>query len=431
MHTFWGKFDAKTQSLHLLPYHCLDVAAVLKTLLSQNDIREQWRIVAQNDEDSFDLSLFVFLAALHDVGKFSDTFQSKAPDACLLLSREYKNIAGNHHTDEGLWLVSSRLHQVLAELFDDDPDDLFYALEPYIKATCCHHGSPSVSMPDYVYGFASSVPAAVEFTQDIFSFLLEDPQLPDEDSQEAVSWLFAGLMVIADWIGSNDIWFPHCSEAMPLQVYWEAKALPQAKYAVEQAGLLGAQSSVHSTFTSLMPHLGRTAVPSPLQAYAMQQAVRTSTPQLHIFEDVTGGGKTEAALLCAHQIMHQTAASGFYVALPTMATANGMYSRLSETYQALFEENKTPSLVLAHGGRHIHDDFLHTIGRRDMSGEDCNAHCTTWLADSRKKALLAPCGVGTIDQALLGVLPSRHQALRLAGMSQHVLIFDEIHAYDE
>lgn len=430
MYTFWGKFDAKAQSLHLLPYHCLDVAAVLKVLLSQDSIREQWRIVTKNDEELFDLSLFVFLAALHDVGKFSDTFQSKAPDACSLLSRESKNIAGSHHTDEGLWLVSRKLLQILAELFDDDPDDLFDALEPYLKATCCHHGAPSISMPHHVYGFSSSVPSAVEFTREIFSFLLEEPQLPAEDAQEAASWLFAGLMVIADWVGSNDVWFPHSSDPIPLQMYWETKALPQAEYAVEQAGLVLPKASVASTFTSLMPHLGNSAVPSPLQTYAMKEAVRTNTPQLHIFEDVTGGGKTEAALLCAHQIMRQTAASGFYVALPTMATANGMYSRLSQTYQVLFEGSNTPSLVLAHGGRHIHDGFLHTIGRRDMSGEDCNAYCTTWLADSRKKALLSQCGVGTIDQALLGVLPSRHQALRLAGMSQHVLIFDEIHAYD-
>ncbi len=48
-----------------------------------------------------------------------------------------------------------------------------------------------------------------------------------------------------------------------------------------------------------------------------------------------------------------------------------------------------------------------------------------WLADSRKKALLAEVGVGTIDQGLLAVLPSRHQSLRLLGK---VLIVDEVHA---
>jgi CRISPR-associated endonuclease/helicase Cas3 len=56
--------------------------------------------------------------------------------------------------------------------------------------------------------------------------------------------------------------------------------------------------------------------------------------------------------------------------------------------------------------------------------------CAAWLADNRKKALLAPCGVGTLDQALLGALPARHQALRLLGLGRVVLVADEVHAYD-
>jgi CRISPR-associated endonuclease/helicase Cas3 len=44
--------------------------------------------------------------------------------------------------------------------------------------------------------------------------------------------------------------------------------------------------------------------------------------------------------------------------------------------------------------------------------------------------MLAPFGVGTVDQALLAALPSRHQTLRLIGLSQKVLIIDEVHAYD-
>src|SRR5690606_14950362 len=64
------------------------------------------------------------------------------------------------------------------------------------------------------------------------------------------------------------------------------------------------------------------------------------------------------------------------------------------------------------------------------TGSDSTAECAAWLADSRKKALLADVGVGTIDQALLGVLPVRHQSLRLLGLSDKVIIVDEVHACD-
>ena len=52
------------------------------------------------------------------------------------------------------------------------------------------------------------------------------------------------------------------------------------------------------------------------------------------------------------------------------------------------------------------------------------------LADDRRKALLADVGVGTIDQVLLGVLPSKYQSLRLWGLADKVLILDEVHAFD-
>jgi CRISPR-associated endonuclease/helicase Cas3 len=59
-----------------------------------------------------------------------------------------------------------------------------------------------------------------------------------------------------------------------------------------------------------------------------------------------------------------------------------------------------------------------------------SAACAAWIADDRRKAFLADVGVGTVDQALLGVLPTRFQSLRLWGLSDRVLIIDEAHSFD-
>lgn len=48
----------------------------------------------------------------------------------------------------------------------------------------------------------------------------------------------------------------------------------------------------------------------------------------------------------------------------------------------------------------------------------------------RKLGLLSPFAVGTVDQALMGVLQTRHMFLRLYGLANKVVLIDEAHAYD-
>ena len=134
------------------------------------------------------------------------------------------------------------------------------------------------------------------------------------------------------------------------------------------------------------------------------------------------------------------------MALPTMATANAMYQRLGKVYRRFYESSgHLPSLILAHGARELSNPFRKSVCLPENQAEDMNytdghdereqelsatAYCHAWLADSRKKALLADVGVGTLDQALLAVLPARHQSLRLLGLGRKVLLVDEVHAYD-
>ena len=167
-------------------------------------------------------------------------------------------------------------------------------------------------------------------------------------------------------------------------------------------------------------------------------------PALFLIEDETGSGKTEAALMLAHRLIARGAADGLYVALPTMATANAMFDRLADAYRHLFAPETEPSLALTHGARDMHTGFRDAVlrgGRREDSYErgrgsgdafdtTASSACAAWIADDRRRAFLADAGAGTIDQALLAVLPCRHQSLRLLGLSRRVLVLDEVHAYD-
>ncbi|NJD53000.1 MAG: CRISPR-associated helicase Cas3' [Candidatus Methanoperedens sp.] len=454
---YWGKADnSESRSLvsyHLLVYHCLDVAAVGHVLLQKDKhlLKQFSEITGLSDEVAIDL--ITFYLSIHDIGKFSDSFQKLRHDIFEhLRGHTCDKIYNIRHDTMGYHLWDS----IWSLLWDDNllhlekggsisKTDWRFILISWVQAVTGHHGKPPLlddnGMTIHVKNLFTdeNIIMAQSFVKEVAELLIpgKSKQLLinyDEEMEDLFkrsSWLLAGLAIVSDWIGSNS---EYCSEPKSLDYYWNKIALPKAEEAINKAGVLPSTISSKTGMRALFPKIES---PSPLQAHVSTCGLSDSA-QMFILEEVTGSGKTEAALCLAHRLMEKGLAEGIFVALPTMATANAMYDRLVKAYRLMFSAEAAPSLVLAHSARHLSDTFRHSIGLEHSrvegvyarNEETASAQCTEWLADNRKKALLADVGVGTIDQGLMAVLPSKHQSLRLLGLSRHVLIVDEVHAYD-
>jgi CRISPR-associated endonuclease/helicase Cas3 len=448
---YWGKagrqVDDSGNQGHLLVYHCLDVAAVGRTLLDRNP-RLAARLAggAGLPAAGFGPALLFFLA-LHDVGKFSRRFQSLRPDLAERLGLEPTARPYVRHDQMSLLFFNQVLVPHLADgaLGGEpaDPFDLGDVYAPFIEVAAGHHGAP-VDPPERLGLSDCFLPddlaAALVFVREAARLFLPDDACgwpPIEPYAERLrhyrrlSHLLAGFFVLCDWIGSQERFFGHLTRPMSVAGYWQDLALPRAGQAVSASGIL-LPPPARAAFAAYFPAIAK---PSPLQAWADRIGPATG-PQLLILEDLTGSGKTEAALTAAGRLLQAGRGEGLYLALPTMATADAMYGRLATTYRRLFvPDEEPPSLVLAHGSRHLNPDFRRSLGLEAPVpdapvDEESAAYCAAWLADNKKKTFLAAVGVGTIDQALLAVLPSRHQALRLFGLSRQVLVVDEVHACD-
>lgn len=132
---------------------------------------------------------------------------------------------------------------------------------------------------------------------------------------------------------------------------------------------------------------------------------------LAFVEDETGAGKTEAMLLLVQRMLLARKGRGLFLALPTMATADAMFARGAAVLGRLFDR---PSLTLVHGRARLSERFRDLV-EREAASDDVT--CAPWLADNRRRALLVDVGIGTIDQTLLSVLPTKFATLRLWGLS--------------
>lgn len=149
-----------------------------------------------------------------------------------------------------------------------------------------------------------------------------------------------------------------------------------------------------------------------------------------------GEGKTEAALLMADRLLAMGVVDNFYFALPTMATSNAMFKRIKTMIENDAFFDKDASLVLAHGKRDLNETFIQMLTANPSEGDDDTTHlsalkmCNEFFASSHKRSLLANAGIGTVDQAMSSILGERHHWVKLFGLSNAVLIIDEVHAYD-
>jgi CRISPR-associated endonuclease/helicase Cas3 len=447
---YWGKARPAAGTAHLhhkLAYHCLDVAAVGMAYLRRAPALT--RLIADTlgvPDDERLIGWVGFWLALHDPGKYSEDFQGQCLELFVELRQREPRLQGwpgVRHDSTGLLLWRSRLarHAGQHEWFGPQTAEAMEAWHCWARAVMGHHGQPPLEDTTRLHmarHFSrEDEQAALACAQAARELLLPEPppfEAVDPERLElasrALSWWIAGLAVLADWIGSNQDHFPYCSTNVSLPDYW-LRAQAQAARALDAAGVLPVPSVGELRFEELFPQI---AEPSPLQHWAATVEL-SDEPQIHLLEDVTGAGKTEAAVMLTHRLMARGVASGFFIGLPTMATANAMYGRIAEVYSRLFPG--LASLVLSHGQRMLVEAFADSILRpgeeeRDprQHDETATARCAAWLADHNKSALLAPGGVGTVDQALLAALQSKHQSLRLLGLFRKVLVVDEVHACD-
>jgi len=158
-----------------------------------------------------------------------------------------------------------------------------------------------------------------------------------------------------------------------------------------------------------------------------------STSGLFILEAPMGAGKTEAALAVTYHLISTGQASGFYFALPTQITSNRIFERVAAFLNRAVTGPSTGQLRLAHSTSWLHEDeptlaLSHTLQGKEPD-EDSTDAGRSWFISS-KRALLVPYGVGTIDQALLGVVAAKHFFVRRFGLAGKVVILDEVHTYD-
>lgn len=441
IYDYWGKLDSCTElpRRHLLVYHCLDVAAVATAFIQQNNYFVQDISKLLNTDAKPFFNLFIFFTALHDLGKFSSAFQALDTSQKRFSARIYDAEVARHDR-LGAYLWDQFCFGVLESVVRDyDDEDLaIESLETLVTVVFGHHGYPIIlDRPSALkpYFEPKNINDARDFIRELFAlFQPKISKLPPIDRLNHVSWYLTAIVTLSDWVGSNQTYFPYCSEKLALNEYWLG-ALQNAKQALISCGL--SDKAVPSEFLSIKDSFG--FQPTPLQRWAQDVSLFDS-PQLFILEDVTGAGKTEAALALTHRLMSAGLADGFYFGLPTMATSNAMYDRLMLHYQSMYKpDNNTvmPSIVLAQSTSRLHSTFQNVIAKSGNQGDyykndgTATALCNAWFSDSRKAALLSSVGVGTIDQALKAVLPQHHQSLRLFGLYRKVLIVDEVHAADE
>lgn len=465
---YWGKTGTESDdspTYHPLAYHCLDVTACGRALLAVNPLLHRRLAKAAGLDESSLLGWASFLLSVHDLGKMADSFQQLEPRWMEhLQGRVTKQPRLERHDTLG-WLL---WHRHLGLLEDAEIREALVPqglcaydarsfVEPWLRAAAGHHGRPPRALGPGPSATTLKRHFPPTVVKDARAFILrsarkfltpgvpwacqggDEGELSDEwvDSRAAQfqnsSWLFAGFVVVADWLGSNTRWFHYETKPLEIDEYWSTFAVPRAERAISESGLSQPRAPARAGFQVLYEDFQ----PTELQQLAAKIPLAEG-PQIFVIEEATGGGKTEAALTLAQRLIAAGEAQGVFLGLPTMATANAMFDRVERVHRLLFDQDgPEASLVLTHSKRHLRlalpespPDEPYAEGGTAEETLTASLACTQWLADGRKRALLASVGVGTIDQALLAVLPVRHQSVRVWGLAGKVLIVDEVHACD-
>ena len=335
------------------------------------------------------------IAAAHDVGKVSPTFQNKI---YMALSQRDEAVlsalkASNPKTEKQ-WGGHAGVSQATAEA---------QKVGCFISQILGqHHGfSPNLAMyqatSEVFGGQAWQARRAELFAQLKQALGTEYPVVKNALQARAL----AGLTTVSDWIGSGALFEdPHEN--------WQ----PKIEQALDLAGFIQPQLKPGLNFSDVF-------VFSPKNTQVkLVDAVKQ--PGVYILEAPMGLGKTEAALYAAYQLLERKLATGIYFALPTQLTSDKIHERVNAFLNRILDdESPHKRALLVHGNAWLKQ---FEMGEEGSPGG-------AWFAQG-KRGILAPFAVGTVDQALMAVMNVKHGFVRTFGLAGKVVILDEVHSYD-
>lgn len=445
----WGKYGDGASGHHPLVCHLVDVLGVAERLWGDVLPSRTRAWVARDlglDEDAAGRWVAA-LAGLHDLGKASPAFQLGTlpdPDGSHRAALDRAGLVSDGH------VVRAR-HDLLTAWALPDLLTARQIVDRQLAAAFGvlvggHHGvfpaaNDIMAIGPGSYGGPEWDSARAELADVVHRTAGADGVSPPTARTAPASMLIAGLVSVADWIGSNVDFFPYEVPAgtdPPASIdvdAYAAKARSRADTSLDHLGWRALpRTALPIGFEAMFG-----VVPRPLQEVAERLASEFQEPGIVVIEAPMGEGKTEAALLLADSWIATTGARGAYVALPTQATSDQMFQRVRDVLRRRYPD-QTIVLQLLHGHAALSAEFeeLRRTGDQLFAATDVDPDdptragavvASTWFT-ARKRGLLAPFGVGTVDQALLAALVTRHVFVRLFGLAGRVVILDEIHAYD-
>ncbi|MDT0189639.1 CRISPR-associated helicase Cas3' [Rothia terrae] len=462
--SFWAKTgleDNKAQGLSLAQ-HMLDSATVARYLWrnwvsegSKNLLAQKLSLTSEDTE-----AFVAWVVGTHDIGKASPEFAGQLDsrnDQELLVYRQriedcgytfpmdLTNVQGRcPHSQYSQSIITAWL-QNLAE------DDECEVAQSIAHISGAHHGIPGqyVKSPNgdrydeqllaYVTQQEDYDNWAVAWDQ-LLTFIAEEMGagqsimrlLNGKSLAPEVQFFLTGLTIMSDWIASNPDFFPYEEgqdqnnrmhsgfEALNLSNPWKPENLD---------GLTPEQ------IYSQRFGWGDDLILRPMQKTVVEAARSLTDGGLICIEAPMGQGKTEAGLVAAEILAHQAGKNGIMFAAPTQATANALFDRIDDWTQKAAAQSETVSMYLAHSKNQLKKEFadkrftnVRTYESHEKELGIANVIAHQWF--SKKKGILSSFVVGTVDQVLMMALASRHVMLRHLGLSEKVVVIDEVHAYD-
>ena len=433
MSSIWAKRKPRNDPTSWLSLadHGHDVAAVVEALLGVPVMEARLAALAKRPALSvlWKQRLCV-LSYLHDFGKANRKFQR----------------GEGGHILEAMFPLDNEAARVVSQLslLED------WALDPreVLVTVLSHHGAPPLPTRDGMPGLEQywrALPPSDPLAE-IASLVSEaqrhwpgafapggEPLPPQPEFWHG----FLGLLQLADWLGSDDRddAFRYARESDP----------PRRDFAVACARrLLGSLGLDVCSLRAGRERPGFDSV-SPFEPREIQNVAAEISGSIVTMEAETGAGKTETALSRFALLFMSGAVDGLYLALPTRVAATQMFSRVKGAIERLFPDPRNRPVVVRAlpGDAGVDEGYIKAREREKGAFRDLPAYEVEWsddpneaerrrrwAAERPKRFLAATIAVGTIDQALLGAVRTKHAHLRAMSLARALLVVDEVHASD-